>query len=196
MCKKVLLFALLSVIILSSHALAGPFGLSMGMSLEEFGPNPVNVGHGKFRVENVPKPHSEFVYYIVQVGPTKGLCWIKAIGKDIETSAYGIELKNAFNSMKERLKSNYGESKTMDLLLPGSIWNEPSDWMMSLIKKERILVSIWNKDGESDLSEDLKQIGLITSSISQNKGYISIEYSFVNEDDCEDELREQQDSVL
>jgi len=36
-----------------------------------------------------------------------------------------------------------------DMLLPGRIWNEPNDWMMELIKKERWLAALWEAEEKS-----------------------------------------------
>ena len=124
----------------------GPFGLDKGMTLPQLGPTAKQVAPGKYRVTSVPKPHSAFDSFIVQVSPKTGLCWVKPMGKTISSSVYGVELKTAFGDMKGRLEQVYGASKTTDVLLPGSIWNEPKDWMMSLRKKERILGSVeWQR---------------------------------------------------
>jgi hypothetical protein len=196
MLKKTITMILLSGMFLVSNAIAGPFGLEMGMSLKEIGGKAEKVAHGKYNLTNVPKPHSAFEFYVVQVAPKGGLCWIKAIGKDIRTSSYGLELKSAFSDMEEKLEKSYGKHKKMDNLLQGSIWDEPNDWMMGLIKKERILAAIWEESEGSNLPADLKQIGLIASPSARDKGYISIEYSFTNMDTCEAELDAQEDDAL
>ncbi len=196
MLKKTIILIVLFGLFIVSNAIAGPFGLEMGMPLKEIGGEPEKISHGKYRLTNVPKPHSAFEAYVVQVAPKGGLCWIKAIGKDIRTSSYGHELKSAFSDMEERLESAYGKHKKMDILFSGSIWDEPRDWMMSLIKKERILASVWDESKGSNLPSDLKKIGLIASPSARDKGYISIEYSFTNEDSCEAELAAQEDDAL
>ena len=71
----------------ATNAMAGPFGLNMGMSLKEIGGKPKKIANGKYEIVDIPKPHSAFESYIVQVSPKSGLCWIKAISKDIATSA-------------------------------------------------------------------------------------------------------------
>lgn len=183
-------------LICATNAMAGPFGLDMGMTLKDIGGKPEKVANGKYRLSSVPKPHSAFEAYIVQVSPKGGLCWIKAIGKDVPTSAYGIELKSAFNDMKGKLEKAYGKHETIDLLMTGSIWNEPNDFMMAMIKKERILLAVWNNEKGSTLVDNIKQVGLIASPSGQNKGYISIVYSFDNEKACEAELAGQEDGAL
>ncbi len=174
----------------------GPFGLEMGMSLDEIGGMPEEISNGKYKLGNIPNPHPAFEFYAVQVCPKNGLCWIKAIGNDIRTSVYGLELKSAFSEMKEKLERVYGKSKTTDLLMPDSIWNEPKDYMIGLIKQERHLMAIWEGTESSPLKYNLVKVGLIASAKSQNIGYISIEYYFTNYDLCEKELSQQSDEAL
>jgi len=196
MFKKIMLLNILLILSLVTYATAGPFGLEIGMSLGQIENDSIKVSHGKYKISNIPKPHSAFETYIVQATPKSGLCWIKAIGIDINTSTHGVEIKSEFRDMKKRLEEIYGKYKIIDILLPGSIWNEPNDWMMGLIKKERFLGAIWEEGEGSTLPNDLKQVGLIASAINSNKGFISIEYSFANIDDCEAELSAIEDEAL
>ena len=50
---------------------AGPFGLEMGMSLEDIGGESKKEGVS-YVFKNVPKPHSAFDYYILKIAPTGG----------------------------------------------------------------------------------------------------------------------------
>ena len=177
-------------------AIAGPFGLEMGMSIKKIDPKAKEVSPGMYTTSKVPKPHSAFENYVVQVGKKNGLCWIKAIGKDISTSSYGIELKSAFSSMSEKLSKTYGKNETTDLLMPGSIWKEPNEFIMAMIKKERFLMAIWDKEKGSKLKGNLKQIGLIAKPGGRSKGYLSHEYSFLNSEACDKEIAAQEDDAL
>ena len=195
--KKSFISIICAILMLTAHsALAGPFGLNMGMTIKQIDPSAKEIAPGKFTTTKVPKPHSAFEQYVVQVGKKNGLCWIKAIGKDISTSSYGIELKSAFESMNEKLTKAYGKGETTDLLMPGSIWNEPNDFMMAMIKKERFLMAIWDKEKGSSLNDDLKQVGLIAIPGGRSKGYLSIEYSFSNDEACDKEIAAQEDDAL
>ena len=187
---------LIAGLMYATTAMAGPFGLDMGMTIKEVGGKPEKIANGKYKLTSVPKPHSAFESYLVQVSPKGGLCWIKAIGKDIPTSVYGLELKSAFNEMKGKLEKAYGEHNTIDMLLPGSIWTESNEFMQALIKKERVLAAIWDSESGSTLKDNIKQIGLLANPIVRNKGYIAIEYSFSNVEACEAELAAQEDGAL
>ena len=61
---------------------AGPFGLEMGMTIDEIDADATELSPGLYQLPKVPKPHSAFEAYIVKIGPKSGLCWIKAIGKE------------------------------------------------------------------------------------------------------------------
>lgn len=183
-------------LISATSAIAGPFGLDMGMALKNIPGKREDLGNGMYKFTSVPKPHSAFEAYVVQVSPKHGLCWIKAVGKDIPTNVYGIELKSAFNDMKGRLEKTYGQHDTTDFLMPDSIWNESNEFMMGMHLKQRYLMALWDAENNSDLTDNLRAIGLVASANGRDQGYISIEYSFQNEEACEAELTSQEDSVL
>ena len=174
----------------------GPFGLWMGMLLDQLDAQPLENATGKYLLTSVPKPHSAFDTYIVQVGLNNGLAWIKEIGKDIATSVYGIELKSEFNNMKKKLDKVYGKSELTDILLHESIWDEPKDWMRGLINKQRILMFVWDVSKGSNLKNDVISISLIANASDSDNGYISIEYEFENSERCDEEIAALEDDVL
>ncbi|TVQ98050.1 MAG: hypothetical protein EA399_11535 [Desulfovibrionales bacterium] len=184
---------LIVLILLSGPALAdGPFGLRMGMSLDEVGASPEEVRHGLYKFTSVPRPHSGFEAYILKFAPSTGLCWIKAVGVNIQDNAYGTALRSGFSTLKEQLSTVYGQPRDMDFLMPGSIWDEPREYMMALLRKERVLGAIWDLDGE----RNLRQVGLIASALRRDVGYLSLEYSFTNKDACDEELQSMESQVF
>ena len=184
---------LVFLVLLSGPALAdGPFGLRMGMAPEAVGLDHEEVRRGLYKFSTVPQPHSGFEYYILKFGPSTGLCWIKGVGVNIQDSAYGVALRSGFTSLKDQLSKVYGQPKDMDLLMPGSIWDEPRDYMMALVKNERVLISTWDVAGK----RDLKQVGLMASALRRDVGYLSLEYSFTNKDACDEELKALESQVF
>ena len=174
----------------------GPFGLWMGMRSSDF-EQPLNeIAPCKFQAPVVPKPHSAFERYIVQVSPHAGLSWIKAIGKTIETSGYGIELKLAFDSMEQKLAATYGRQEKHDFLMHESIWSEPREWMQSVLSKERILMSQWSKETGASLVDSLSSVALVMGVYDTSTGYIAIEYSFENSAKAEAEIAALEDDAL
>jgi hypothetical protein len=191
-CLAILAFALA----VPSVGFAGPFGLEMGMKLSQLPGKPEAISGGYYKLTSVPKPHSSFEAYVVKLSPSTGVCWIKGIGVDIETSSYGIQLKSAFEEMRGKLDSAYGKSKLSDFLMPNSIWNEPNDWMMALIKKERLLAAQWGKEYGSNLPSDLESIALMASPTGRSEGYLALEYSGHQKSKCDAELEAKEDDAL
>jgi hypothetical protein len=174
----------------------GPFGLWMEMKATDFEEPPNEIAPCMFQAPVVPKPHSAFERYIVQVSPGAGLSWVKAIGKTIETSDYGIELKLAFDDMEQKLTATYGKQKRHDFLLHESIWNEPRDWMQSVLSKERVLMSQWSKESGASLVDSLSSVALVMGAYDTSTGYFAIEYSFENYVQAEAEIAALEDDVL
>ena len=166
------------------------------MTLEEIGGSPQELGHGKYGLLTVPKPHSAFEAYVVQVTPTFGLSWIKAIGRDIQTDAFGTRLQYAFDNFEKKLTSTYGAGKIIDGVIPESIWSEPKDWMMSLLKGERVLGKLWSEDYGSSLPDWLTNIVFCAYAREENIAYLALEYTFTNNEAAEAELTEAEDEAL
>ena len=80
-------------------AVAGPLGLSKGMTLEEI------KRHGNFTLipgetlvyssPTLTNGHPDFEKYEAILTPQHGLCKIIAIGKDVSTSVFGSELRSS-----------------------------------------------------------------------------------------------------
>ena len=175
---------------------AKPFGLRMGMSLVEIGGTHELINPGFYKLSNVPRPHSAFEAYAARVAPKIGLCYIQAAGKNIETSSYGYELIMAFNEMESKLEALYGRHKKVDELFSGSIWNEPNEWMMGLIQKERVLVATWERKDGSTLPDNLINVGLVALPIDRNTGYIMVDYTFSNYQEGIKAISAQEDDAL
>ena len=180
----------------------GPFGLPMGASSDELeriiGSELVSIDMTPkkyfFALQRVPKPHSRFSTYSAQVLPRSGLCEIRAYTDVITTSRHGTHLKDQWYSVARAVSGNYGEYMRTDYdrLLEGSMWNEPEDWMMGLVKKERHLHAVWVLADGTEIRNDVEKIVLVAyASASQtDEGRLMLQYSFLNIDDCSDELQE------
>jgi hypothetical protein len=187
---------LLGIFVFPALGQAAPFGLTQGMTLKELGGKPESLGDRKYRFESVPKPHSAFEFYVLQIGQKSGLCFVKAVGKNVKTSVYGSELRFAFQAMQDRLSSVYGSpDNEFDDLSKGSIWDEPKDWMMSLLKKERFVASGWEMKKRAE-NADLQLVLLGASALSTEEGYISVEYYLSNHDECEKEIANSENDAL
>jgi hypothetical protein len=178
----------------SSVFAAGPFGVEQGAQLTSLD-EAKEVAAGRYTF-TPKKAHPAFETYVAVVSDSQGVCWIKAIGKDITTSTYGTELKSKFSAFKDKLSKVYGENENYDYLMPDSIWDEPKDYMPALTKKERVLASVWSAEYNSKMKDNLKSIALIVSGSTRESGYISIEYEFNNYEACKEEISEEVDDVL
>lgn len=174
----------------------GPFGLWMGISLEELGRESRELAPAKYKIEAVPKPHSAFETYIAMVAPQNGLCWIKALSPTLQTNVFGVSLRTAFESMEEKLRETYGKSKRTDFIMSGSIWHDPQYWMQSLISQDRFFMTEWASEHGSTLKDSLISVALIVSATDTTTGYIAIEYSFENKKAAEAELAAAEDGAL
>lgn len=150
--KRLTIFALLSalcVVLSIQYALAGPFGIDMGMSINEI--TKVCKAAPKHLQDDIyeitpPKTNDLFAKYIVRIDSDYGVYWLKAIGKDIYTNGYGDRLISTFNLLVESIRKTYGEeSYKKDDLKEGSIWSDPQYFMVALEKGDRELYAMWSK---------------------------------------------------
>lgn len=177
--------------------LPAPFGLSLGMKLQDFSEfNLIEIGSFKYRLDTPPKSHPAFDFYVLQIAPISGLSWIKAIGKDISTNGFGNSINIAFLEMEGKLKNTYGKFERTDLLLPGSIWDEPQDWMMGLVKGERMLASYWGQKTGSKLTDAIDSVLLLANGENSDSGFIAIEYTLKNHSTASQEIASLQDDAL
>ena len=137
---KILITIFFILLISMMSAFAGPFGLSKGMTYEQVkeaygGREPVKGAEGRYLI--VPsKHHPYFTKYVAWIDAKEGLNYIKAIRADISTNGYGIELRSKYESLEASLIKIYGTGDKISVLLPGSIWDDPDDWMIALEKKK------------------------------------------------------------
>jgi hypothetical protein len=164
----------------------GPFGLRMGMTVRQLRA----LGTLKLEQPSVysfaspPKPHPKIESFLLVVTEAEGLCKLIATSKTFDTSVYGTELRDQFDSFQEALEAKYGTSEKVDRLEAGSIWDEGKDWMMALVQKERHLSAIWLAETQLSLPDHIRAISLEASALSRNRGWVSIAYEFWNIDPC------------
>ena len=195
--KKIFVFIALFTAI---NAVAGPLGLSKGMTLEEVNKHgdfkPVTNETYMYRSSTLTNGHPDFELYTVVLTPQHGLCRISATGKDVNTNVYGDALKDKFSSLSVALSEKYGKpDSSFDYLKKGSIWNESQDWMISLHKNERVLSQYWIKK-QTSLPDSLQAITLEANALSQSKGWVSLFYEFDNFKACLDSRRAKRNSNL
>ena len=161
-------------------ASAGPFGLTKGMKVEGFPGGLEKVADSIYMAKDVPN-RSDFVetYYLV-FGATQGLAKISCNTPIKTTNAYGEEVIAEFKRIETALTQKYGKSNQLSFLSKGSIWNEPRDWMIGLVKGERTQMTAWPLNKGEKLPDDLKLITIMAVPVNGEKAYIRISYEFDN----------------
>lgn len=191
--------SLISLLLTGWLSAATPFGLSPGMKLAEVeklcGPIKL-IKNGIYISEKVPKPHSRFEKYFFLITGQHGLSKIIAIGVTVNTSWYGEGLQNEFNNLKRALTKLYGTSRDFDFLKSGSIWDEPNEWTMALLRDERELKSYWLRQFSPKLPKNLSCIELKTHAESRGSGYITLTYEFTNAEAAVQSFKDKDNSAL
>lgn len=182
--------------LISTFIYAAPFGLKMGMTVEEIAEQceeePSYFENDIYLVKPIKK-HPLFDYYAVYVNEKTGLYQIRAISSPITTNKFGTELKNAFNSLKDRIAKTYGKPKVTDKYSNSSDSYHQQDeyWFYSLREGSRELSAVWGYD--SALSDELESVALectVSSGFYDGTGQLVLYYYFKNTSAVEDEQDE------
>lgn len=179
--KKAL--AIIALLGFPSIGMAGPFGFDDTAAPDPSFCTKRDSGGLWYECTSAPKPHPNFEYYLIKYHESTGTCFLKGIGKTIETNVYGTSLKSSMEKLESQISSVYGAAvDNLDRLLPGSIWDEPEDYMMSLRKNERIRIIKWETDSAQ---YGFRTIYLGAGALSVETAYINIEYYYPSDDQCE-----------
>lgn len=183
-------FVFLSVLFLTViSAFSAPFGLDMGMTLEEVEnvckEPPEYIADDRYYIQP-EKSHPLFEGYIAWISETEGLYYIKGISRQISSTGYGTEVKQEFSKILAPLERKYGKFKKIDKLSKNvpSYKNEEENWLWSIADGSRTYEAVWNAS-EDDIE---KFDGLISIDLGiktektyiRDKAYIWIEYGFIN----------------
>lgn len=186
---------LISLSLTSLTAHSGPFGLDMGMSLDELSKKMELKPHGNekqnyvFNATTVPNPHPDFNRYVLVISPEHGLCSIAAVSNPVKTDG-GMEVRNRFSDIEEELSAKYGPPKRRESLVSTSRnyvaqdwFLGMQDWLYGMQSNERVYRSRWF-DKNLD-SFNLKSIQLNAEPSSGNRAAsMELIYHFKNLDQC------------
>ena len=187
----------IAVVALPNLAVAGPFGLEIGMSHQVIIADAEEIAPNLYRKNELPKKSTLFEGYTVQSNPETGLCYLQGIGKDIRANDFGSAVRSEFEDLVRLLERKYGTPhEKYDFVRAGSIWDNPEDFMMSLYKGDRFLAVSWESSEAQSLSDSLQTIGVGASALSTNTGYIWLEYYFLNYDECKRIVEAKKSDVL
>lgn len=182
--KQILPYILLAVSANGAFAADGPFGVSMGDDPMKLGCAPLTAA-GTYRCNTLPKAHSAFEGYVLKSTEQTGVCWIKAVGLDVNVNSAGSEIRMQVDQLAEQISITYGKAAPLDWLQTGSIWDEYEEWMMALSKGERIYSYEWDARGKKNLT----QVYLAAVTSRADQAYAVAEFSFSNKTECDDILK-------
>ena len=191
---KKLFFAIIFGL-LSTFIYAAPFGLKMGMTIEEIAEQceeePSFVKDDIYLVKPIKK-HPLFSYYAVYVSEKTGLYQIRAISDSVTCNKYGTEIQNAFNSVKDRISKTYGKPRIINKVdsTISSFLQKDEDWFHTLKDGARQLSAIWGENTE--LTDNLISVALDCVADNYEDAHLVLYYYFTNSTSVEDE----QDSVF
>lgn len=175
-------FLILLFILLPFTIFAGPFGLKMGMTLEEVteacgGTKPKKINDDCYQITPAQK-HPLFNEYMVFIDNENGLYKIKA---KTEKIFYESELEKKFNEVEQRISKTYGKSDDLrdtDYLVQNKYWHE--GYLYD--------ACVWREN----MKNDLMDVILYSTVPDYAEYYIILQYDFTNKSAVEDS----QDDVL
>ena len=127
-------------------------------------------------MKRAPKPNKDFDSYILVISPTHGLVKIIAIGVIVKTGDTGSELREAFNAVVAGVSQKYGApSQEFDFCNGGVGCSSSSAWMLSLLEKNRTLMTAWEHPTNAS---HLVAIAVQANPLSLNEGFVDIQYQF------------------
>lgn len=175
---------------------AAPFGLRQGMSVEDLGGEASHIGGGMYKLTSVPLPHPDLEFYVAQVSPRTGLCYVKGVSKQVRTSDNGSELRSQFDTIRDEVSAVYGRYRIVDLLFSDSMWASPRDWMAGLAERERLLFAQWTTDTRANLRPHLTSVFVAANAKSSDAGFVVVEYYFDNEPECQQDIDSAENAAL
>ena len=190
--KKLLLSFILCL--LSAFLFAAPFGLKMGMTIDEIAEQceeePSYVKDDIYLVKPIKK-HPLFSYYAVYVNEKTGLYQIRAISDSVTCNDYGTEIQNAFNSVKDRIAKTYGKPRIVNKVDSSlsEYMRQDKDWFYNLKNGAQQLSAIWGE--KTELADGLVSVALDcvadNSSFHWEDAHLVLYYYFSNAKSVEDE---------
>lgn len=183
--NKLILLTALTTLSFSSLANEA-FGIKMGEPMSKY---PTYNLDGVDTVRP-PLPHKEFKYYFTHGTKQTGICKVIVATPPITTSEFGSNIKIKYSEFKSILASKYPlDNKDYEYLTPGSIWNEPRDFMMGLLKKDRYHSAAFNN------SKGTKVILGVTP-LGRTSAFLKLSYEFKNFDECVKIIEKRDNSSL
>jgi len=178
------------LLLISTSAFAdGPFGVTMGTPIKNYTACQPGDTVSFYRCSTLPRTHPDMEFYIVESWPETGACFVKGIGNTISVDVYGVTLRKKVDEIAAQMSETYGKANKTDFLMVGSIWKDPRDWSMAILKQERYYYHNWSIQTGAQLKDGITRIYVAGKALSTDKGYVVVEFYFQNAASCEDAER-------
>jgi hypothetical protein len=188
-------FVTMGLTFLASAAFAdGPFGIAPGAALESLKIER-EISTGRYVIE-VPNRHPEFEFYIVTATPAAGVCSVSGIGKDHDNDRFGIDVREAFSTLREQLERRYGQGEEIMFLRRGALWDSSDEWVMSIRQNERAHQMSWENVVQSVVGSEINDILLTVNANSSSSSYVTLQYRFLNIEACRAEIDQTSEDAL
>ena len=183
--------------IISTFLYAAPFGLKIGMTIEEIAEQceeePSFVKDDIYLIKPIKK-HPLFSYYAVYVSEKTGLYQIRAISDSVTCNDYGTEIQNEFNNVKDRIAKTYGKPRIINKVDASlsDYMKQDKNWFYNLKNGAQQLSAIWGE--KSELADGLSRVALDcvadNSAFHWEDAHLVLYYYFNNANSVEDEQDE------
>lgn len=193
-------FAFILSFVCAVSVFAAPFGLRIGMSMQELTeacggnkPLPINGKENMYVIVPV-KSHPDFEYYYVSFNESAGLYSVSAVSKEIKTNRYGTEAKNAFYRITESVSKTYGEPSVKDEIVSSSYYDDDDYWFYSLKEGSRELQAVWSGEGLKDGLNAILLSCIVGDEYATFEGNCRLLIAYIFENASS--VKEEQDSVF
>jgi hypothetical protein len=183
--KRAFLSALFLILVLSLPAqpLDGPFGLRMGLTLEQIqaiDPDVSRKADNAYLVTVVPQPDPRFEFYTLAISPDSGLAKVVAVSKEITVDEYATELIAEFSDIQEEMSHTYGDYEESDWWISLVFWEDQEYFMYDLMDEEIEMISYWTRESGAELPEGIQALELEGYADSPESGYLLLSFEFDN----------------
>lgn len=165
----------------------GPFGATMGSPLSNYPSCKRLEGAPTYYTCNtLPNPDASFELYAIRAVPRAGVCFVKAIGKDIRQDARGVATRAELRKLALQVEQTYGpHSALMDRIFSSSALKAEDEWLLAVERDERTFSYHWTK---GNYPNGVDKIHVLAAATSAQTGFVVVEFHFRNENACDDAL--------
>jgi hypothetical protein len=165
---------------------SAPFGVPMGSPISNYKSCEKAEQVGWYTCKTLPRSHAAFELYIIQAHPRHGVCFVKALGKDINRDARGVRTRAEIEKLAGQIAQTYGpHTRIRDTLSSRSDLKGVDEWMQAVEEDERTFSYDWIR---GPYPNDLDSIHLFASATDGETGYAVAEFYYKNNTLCDDEL--------